>query len=79
MFYYKIYCGRNAPKISYNGLVTEEHFHNFLNATVKPHYDSFTITKAQGYWKGQLEETFIIEILTENDNYEIVKKIAESY
>lgn len=57
---YRLYCGRNIP--ASNLKVTEKDFQNFLST--QSIFDGLTIWKAEGFWKGELEETFIIEIAT---------------
>jgi hypothetical protein len=61
---YRLYLGRN---IGTDSTVSDEAFDAFLGDTVAPLFDGFTITQAQGFWKGTRENTTIIEILTDNE------------
>lgn len=70
---YKIYCGRQIPTT--NKEVSEKDFHNLL--TDQSLFDSFTIWKCEGYWLGELEKTFVIEILT--DELDKVLELAKLY
>jgi hypothetical protein len=57
---YRLYCGRNIPASTQT--VSEREFQDFLKT--QSLFDGLTIWKAEGFWKGELEETFIIEIAT---------------
>lgn len=55
---FKIYFGRNIPDS--NIIVSEEGFTKFLQK--QKIFDSFTIYEAKGFWKGDHEKVFIVEI-----------------
>ena len=67
---YKLYCGRSIP--ASNQVVTENDFANFLKN--QKLFDGFTIYKVEGYWKGDYEKTFILEIVT-NDKDKIIQLV----
>jgi hypothetical protein len=54
-----IYLGRNIPDTTRT--VSEDDFREFLSSQTV--FESFTITQANGYWKGEYESVFIVEIL----------------
>ena len=51
-------------------ILTENKNRKQLINEVGKKFDGFTVIKGQGYWKGQVERSLIIEIVT-NDEYEI--------
>lgn len=61
---YKLYCGRNIPASTET--VSYQQFLQFLND--QKLFEGLTFYEAQGFWKGELERTFIIEIVTEFEN-----------
>ena len=70
----KIYFGRNLNNPYRQEELTNEEFNSFLQNEVVPLYEGFTINEAIGFWKGQQEKTFVIEILT-NHGIETERKI----
>jgi hypothetical protein len=70
---YKLYCGRNIPTSTQT--VSYKDFINFL--TSQKLFEGLTFIEAKGFWNGELEDTFIIEIVT-NDKQK-VKELARSY
>lgn len=41
------------------------------------HFESFTVIRGQGYWKGQVESTLIVEIISDPDDINKVARVAE--
>lgn len=55
---YMIYLGRGIPDTKYE--VGDYALYDFLEN--QPHLDSFTIWKCEGYWRGNREQTIVIEV-----------------
>lgn len=74
---FKIYLGRNIPNSKI--IVSDENFEEFLNDQTI--FESFTIYEAKGFWKGELESVFIIEVFhTTLDNAQNFAQLyAERY
>lgn len=70
---YKLYCGRNIPATTET--VSYKQFLNFLQS--QKLFEGLTFYQAQGFWKGELESTFIIELAS--DNKDKVYKLAKMY
>jgi len=60
-------------------IITEDKNRNGIIDLVKYCFDGFTIIEAAGYWKGQVENSLVIEICGYFDDTMIdgVEKIAE--
>jgi hypothetical protein len=74
---YMVYLGRNVPVNSIPGFnyVTNSDLEKFLND--QPFFDSFTIWKAQGSWRGDIEDTCIVEVF--DTDFDIIVKFAQYY
>jgi hypothetical protein len=68
-----IYLGRNIPNSSQT--VTEDDFKEFL--VLQNIFESLTITQANGFWKGEYESVFIVEILV--TTFDKVEEFAQLY
>jgi hypothetical protein len=67
-----IYLGRGIPDTKYE--VGDYALYDFLDN--QPHLDSFTIWKCEGYWRGNREQTIVIEVFdTEIDNVKLFMKL----
>jgi len=71
---YRIYCGRN---IGSRLGVTESQFETWLSQSVTPVFPGFSIQEIVGYWNGQREKSYVLEIST--DNRAGVDEVANSY
>ena len=58
-------------------LYTEDKGIDSLASLVSEHFDGFTIVKSLGYWKGQPEESLIIEIIGDESDEKTIKYIAK--
>jgi hypothetical protein len=74
---YMVYLGRNIPtgSILEFQYVSDINLAQFLNE--QPYFDSFTIWKAQGSWRGEIEDTCIIEVF--DTDFDIIVKFAQYY
>ena len=72
-----VYLGRNIRKNSNLGFtyVSDQDLNDFLNE--QPYFDSFTVWKAQGSWKGEFEDTCVIEVF--DTDFDIIVKFAQLY
>lgn len=70
---YKLYCGRNIPASEKK--VTDKEISQFLEN--QKYFDGFTIWNSTGYWKGEREDTIVIEIVT--DDTKSVYSLAKDY
>jgi hypothetical protein len=74
---WKIYCGRgrlNGPP------VTDAEVRAFINASIRPRFDAFTIQHVRGYWHATSERSFVIEIIHASDWAQAsVAEIAADY
>lgn len=61
---YRLYCGRNIPASTET--VSYQEFLKFLQDQTL--FEGLTFFEAQGFWKGELEKTFVIEIVTDLEN-----------
>lgn len=68
---YQLFCGRNIPT---GGTVTDKEIATFL---ARVPFDGFTVQEAVGYWKGEMEETLVLTVCT--DDYSKVLDTAELY
>jgi hypothetical protein len=65
----RIYCGRNLNNPNRQEELTREEFNEFLANNVVPFYKSFTVFEATGFYESKVENTFVIEILTDDIRY----------
>jgi hypothetical protein len=74
---YMVYLGRNIPPNHIPGFdyVTDLELLKFLNE--QSFFDSFTIWKAQGSWRGEIEDTCIVEVF--DTDFDIIVKFAQLY
>jgi hypothetical protein len=72
---YMVYLGRNIPpnEILDMMYVTDNDLNKFLSE--QPYFDSFTIWSAEGSWRGELEDTCIIEVF--DTDFDIIVKFAK--
>ncbi len=56
----RLYLGRSIPD---GGTVTEEDWTRFAREVVTPHFPGFTVYRVEGYWMGERESTFVLEVL----------------
>ena len=68
---YQLFCGRNIPT---GGTVTDKEVATFL---AREPFDGFTVQECVGYWKGEMEETLLLTVCT--DEYKLVQETAELY
>jgi Protein of unknown function (DUF3574) len=74
---YLLSFGRNIP--SSTDTVSDSELTEFLENVVSKHFQGFTLTQATGYWKGEKEEMFRLEIIAEIEDYEKIQIIALHY
>lgn len=61
-------------------VISDGMFRNWLRESVLPYFDSFTITKADGYWKGQSEPTRVLTVcVNDPEDGATVHDIAKSF
>ncbi len=58
-------------------IYTENKNQKTIEKIITNYFDGFTIIKGQGFWKGQKENSLIIEIEVQVDEVEKVDQIAE--
>jgi hypothetical protein len=77
---YRIYCGLTHGLYP-STLIRDEEFNAFLADEVVTRFPGFTVYNTLGYWKGQPEETRVIEVLTDDSlvAYSDVYVIANLY
>ena len=68
---YQLFCGRNIPT---GGTVTDKEIATFL---ARVPFDGFTVQECVGYWKGEMEETLLLTVCT--DDYKLVQQTAGLY
>jgi Uma2 family endonuclease len=74
---WRIYCGRRRSK---GRPVTEAELRSFINSSIRPRFDAFTIQRARGYWQATSEPSFVIEIVHPSDSAQAnVAEIAADY
>lgn len=80
-----MYFGDNIPSLNIPGhdpaYVGGENFTRFLNDYVTPTFPGFTVTTAEGYWKGKPEIVRVLTILAADSDSlrNTVRQIAERY
>jgi hypothetical protein len=74
---YMVYLGRNIPPNLENqqSYVTDFDLTTFLNEQC--FFDSFTIWDAKGSWRGEIEDTCVIEVF--DTDFDIIVKFAKHY
>ena len=74
---YMIYLGRNVPENSSVEFeyVTTTMFRSFL--AEQPYFDSFTVWNAQGAWRDEFENTFVVEVF--DTDFDIIEMFAQLY
>jgi Uma2 family endonuclease len=74
---WRIYCGRGRA----NGRsVSETEMRAFVNRSIRPRFDAFTIQRVRGYWRRESEPSFVIEIVHSSDTaHQKVAEIANEY
>ena len=86
----KLYLGRTiaegaAPILAHNApgettrTVSDSALAYFLENTVTPYFQGFTVVHAEGFWQGKPEKTAILEIIHEERESFKVANIAEEY
>jgi hypothetical protein len=74
---WRIYCGRGRFK---RQPVTEAELRSFINASIRPRFDAFTIQRVQGYRQATSEASFVIEIVHPSASAQTsVAEIAAAY
>jgi hypothetical protein len=56
----RLYLGRSIPD---GGTVSEEDWTRFVREVVTPDFPGFTVYRVEGYWMGERESTFVLELL----------------
>src|SRR5438105_4877076 len=74
---FRIYCGRGRS----NGRpVSETELRAFINRSVRPRFDAFTVQRVQGYWRDTSEPSFIIEIVNASrSTHARIRDVAADY
>ena len=70
---YTLYCGCNIPASTQT--VSDSDMINFLKSQTL--FEGLTVFKGHGFWKGEFENSFLIEIAT--DDAEKVYQLAKLY
>ncbi|NJK70972.1 MAG: DUF3574 domain-containing protein [Thermales bacterium] len=70
-----IYMGRDIYKPDGVKYVTDLDLEFFLNE--QPYFDSFTIWSAKGSWRGNIEDTIVIEVF--DTDFDIIVMFAQHY
>lgn len=70
---YNIYLGRNIPTGQYVNDALFDYFLDKVDAVV----DGYTLTAADGMWKGEPEDTIIMTVAT--NDYDTALCIAQTY
>ena len=75
-----LYFGANIPD-GLGSFVADFAFRDYLKEFVTPHFPGFTVTTAQGYWKGEPEVVRCLTILaTDTDAFRNqIRWFAEQY
>jgi hypothetical protein len=80
---YRLSMGRNIPGGGHlQRRVTDDQLDKFLQDTVSHHFDGFSVTYGEGYWRGQREDTVHIDIVVDQDTGEVknaIRDIAAEY
>lgn len=71
---YRLFCGRGIPP-EYKYEVSEKYFYEFLER--HNYFENITIWPTIGYWRGNREHTFVIEV--GDDDLDKVNSFIESY
>jgi len=77
-----IYFGGNIPGQEFPACdVSQDRFAEFLNDYVTPSFPGFTVTTAQGYWKGKPETVRVLTLLAADAHSfrDTVRQIGERY
>lgn len=61
MFRTDLYFGMNIPGTN-GDKVTGARWLGFVNETIVPRFEGFTVAEATGYWKGEREESRVVTI-----------------
>lgn len=74
----RLWFGANIPGASQ---VSDADWRSFLADSVTPHFPGFTVTTAEGYWKGEPELVRVVSILAEDTGSfrQTIRIIAEHY
>ncbi len=72
----KMYLGLNLP---HGGVVYEAEFREFLRDIVDVRFDGYTITKTEGKWKGESEDSYVLTFICSEFEYPTVVTIAKMY
>jgi hypothetical protein len=54
-------------------------FEAFLNDSVVSKFPGYTVTDARGYWDGQMEQTFVMEVFGNDYDEDKCKQICREY
>ena len=73
---YTIYFGRDIVN---NRAVADTGINYFLQEIVSPIFPSFPYQDAIGYWKGAAERSFILTIITDDNQVDDIRKIINWY
>ena len=81
---YQLHLGRRIemPQLGIDEfrVVSDADMYQFIKATVLDWFPSFTLTNTTSYWKGQLEDVTIIQIISDDyDDALKIHQIAEDY
>src|SRR5207253_8655145 len=74
---FRIYCGRGRR----NGRsVSDTELREFINGTVRPRFEAFTIQRVRGYWRTTSEPSLVIEIVNRSESADVrISEIAAEY
>ena len=81
---YTMYFGRNLSYTAVNGHkvkteVRTTSFNIFIQDSVNIRFSGFTVTDATGYWNGEFEKTFILEVVGNDYDEDSCKEICREY
>lgn len=72
----KMYLGLNLPN---GGVVYEAEFREFLRDIVDVRFDGYTITKTEGKWRGESEDSYVLTFICGEFEYPAVVTTAKLY
>jgi len=75
-----LYRGHFGRAIGTNGdSVSDEQLNDFLKEIVSTKFRGFSLMHLDGYWNGQADKSFVLEIITSEDNAPFITAIASAY
>lgn len=70
---YQLYLGTNVP--SSDQVVAKEEIHSLL--AIYPDLFGYTLIEVEGYWQGEMEKTFVLQIT--HPNQDLIYAIGRRY